>query len=239
MLYRLVVKQDSNGQIVLTPEQQHYLKKVLRMGSGDRFIALDGRGKSWIARIKGTSAEIVEPLNLSTELPITATLVIALPKGNAFDEVVRCTTELGVTTIVPVISDRTIIKPSPHKLERWRRIATEAAEQSERQIVPNITEPVKFVTALADLVNLETDCYICVARSDGRSLFDCLQNKQARNTVIATGPEGGFSPKEIETAKAAGFQAVSLGRRILRAVTAPIAALSLLAAIAQTNNQNS
>ena len=232
MVYRLVIKRDREGKIILTPQQQHYLKRVLRMGEGDRFIAMDGQGQSWLAEIRGNSAKIIEQLNLATELPVAVTLMIALPKGNAFDEVVRCCTELGVATLLPMISDRTLLKPSPRKLERWRKIATEAAEQSERQIVCKITEPKHFnaaLTAVGDL-ETETDYYICVARGDAEHLLTCLQKQLRKSIVIAVGPEGGWTSQEIEAAIAAGFQPVSLGCRILRAVTAPVVALSLVAA---------
>ena len=153
--------------------------------------------------------------------------MVALPKGNGFDEVVRCCTELGVTCIAPVLSDRTLLHPSPQKLERWRRIAAEAAEQSERSFVPTILEPVTFNTAVT--ANQTNHRYICEARGEYPHLKKVL-NTISEEIVIATGPEGGWTTQEIENALAAGFQPVSLGRRILRAVTAPVVALSLITA---------
>jgi 16S rRNA (uracil1498-N3)-methyltransferase len=234
MTYRLVIEpnQKQDDRLSLTPQQQHYLTRVLRMGEGDRFVAMDGKGKAWLAEIIGTSAKIIESIFISTELPVAITLIVALPKGNGFDEVVRSCTELGVATFMPVISDRTLLKPSPNKLDRWRKIATEAAEQSERQIVPAILEPIKFTTAIATVVDSQTDCYICVARGNRSYLWNCLSQRQSDNSkiVIAIGAEGGWTEKEIDTAIAVGFQPVSLGRRILRAVTAPIAAITLTVA---------
>ncbi|MDZ8027928.1 MAG: 16S rRNA (uracil(1498)-N(3))-methyltransferase [Nostoc sp. DedQUE01] len=221
-------------QIFLTKEQQHYLGRVLRLREGDRFIAMDGKGKSWLAQLAGEQAQVLESISVKTELPVSITLMVALPKGNRFDEIVRCCTELGVTCIAPVLSDRTLLHPSPQKLERWRRIAAEAAEQSERSFVPTILEPVTFSTGLS-FANSQK--YICVARGDFPHLKDCLHHKgQMTNDkgqetiVIATGPEGGWTTQEVENAIAFGFQPVSLGRRILRAVTAPVVALSLITA---------
>jgi 16S rRNA (uracil1498-N3)-methyltransferase len=226
--------QFQQGQILLTKEQQHYLGRVLRLREGDRFIAMDGRGKWWLAQLAGEQAQVLEALLVETELPVSITLMVALPKGNGFDEVVRCCTELGVTCIAPVLSDRTLLHPSPQKLERWRRIAAEAAEQSERSFVPTILEPVAFNKGLS-FANSQQ--YICVARGEFPHLKDCLQHKQQMTNdkgqmtiVIATGPEGGWTTEEVENAIATGFQPVSLGRRILRAVTAPIVALSLITA---------
>ena len=232
MVYRLVIapEQRQSEQINLTSAQQHYLKRVLRMQNGDRFVAMDGQGKSWLAEIKGELAQIIEVINISTELPVSITLIAALPKGNNFEQVIRSCTELGVSTFIPTISDRTLLKPSPHKLERWRKIATEAAEQSERQFVPGILNPVSFTEAISTVSNTETARYICVARGDRLSLWSCLQDRYYPEIVMAIGCEGGWTEAEIEQAIELGYQPVSLGRRILRAVTAPIVAVSLVVA---------
>lgn len=219
--------QFQQGQILLTKEQQHYLGRVLRLREGDRFIAMDGKGKWWLSQLTGEQAQVLEPLSVETELPVSITLMVALPKGNGFDEVVRCCTELGVTCIAPVLSDRTLLHPSPQKLERWRRIAAEAAEQSERSFVPTILEPVTFNTAFT--ANQTIHSYICEARGEYPHLKKVL-NSISDEILIATGPEGGWTTQEIENAIASGFQPVSLGRRILRAVTAPVVALSLITA---------
>ncbi len=246
-LQRLVIElaQQQDGQIFLTPSQQHYLNRVLRLKEGDRFIAMDGQGNWWLSELEAslTQAKIIQSLYVQTELHLAVTLIAAMPKGNGFDEVVYQATELGVACIVPLKSDRTLLDPSPRKLERWRRITQEAAEQSERQVVPTVLDPVDFTTSLQLPETVEAHRYICVARGDAPHLLNCLQDKtlqletgqsgspQLSSVVIATGPEGGWSPKEIEQATAAGFQSVSLGRRILRAVTAPIVALSLVASV--------
>jgi 16S rRNA (uracil1498-N3)-methyltransferase len=226
--------QFQQGQIVLTHEQQHYLGRVLRLGEGDRFIAMDGKGKWWLAQLEENQAQILEPIEVQTELPVAIMLIVALPKGNGFDEVVRCCTELGVAVIAPVMSDRTLLHPSFQKLERWRRIAQEAAEQSERSFVPTILEPVPFNTSLSSLSEHSSpgnnQQYICVARGNSPHLRDCLQNQEQTTITIAIGPEGGWTQTEIKCAVDSGFQPVSLGRRILRAVTAPIVALSIVSA---------
>lgn len=241
--------QFQNQQIILTAEQQHYLVRVLRLREGDRFIALDGRGHWWLVRLEADlgQGQILESLSVQTELPVTVTLIVALPKGNGFDEVVRCCTEMGVACIAPVVSDRTLLHPSPQKLERWRRIASEAAEQSERQIVPTILDPVSFAVGLS---SAHDKTYICIARGDSPHLLDCLLDTrfnvetcqpsppQPPSLAIAIGPEGGWTPAEIEQAKLAGFQPVSLGGRVLRAVTAPLVALSLVASAWESQSRN-
>lgn len=241
-LQRLVIapSQLQAQQILLTTQQQHYLSRVLRLREGDRFITMDGQGQCWLAVLAHSKAQILEIISVQTELPVSIALLVALPKGNGFDEVVRCCTELGASCIVPVISDRTLLHPSPQKLERWRRIAIEAAEQSERQIVPTILDTQTFVAALSsnfsNTLPVDNKKYICVARGDSPRLIDCLQDKgqitkDRQTIVIATGPEGGWTETEVEYAIASGYQLVSLGRRILRAVTAPVVALSQATAV--------
>ncbi|MBO1053765.1 MAG: 16S rRNA (uracil(1498)-N(3))-methyltransferase [Dolichospermum sp. DET73] len=220
-------QQVQANQLLLTPQQQHYLLRVLRLRDGDKFIVIDGMGKWWLARLQGEQGEVLEPLEVKTELPVAITLMMALPKGNGFDEIVRCCTELGVTSIAPILSDRTLLNPSPQKLERWQRIASEAAEQSERAVVPTILQPVAFNTAIKETT--ATHRYICEARGDYPHLQQVI-NKTANEIIIAIGPEGGWTNQELEIAIASGFQPISLGRRILRAVTAPIVAISLIAA---------
>ena len=233
-LQRLAIafSQLQDKQILLKREQLHYLSHVLRLKEGESFIAIDGRGNSWLAALEAQQGRIIEPLEVTSELPIAITLIAALPKGNGFDEVVRCCTELGVTTIMPVISDRTILNPSPQKLERWRRIATEAAEQSERAIIPAILEPVAFSSAIATVDGNYR--YLCVARGEHPHLLDAINSGQSGEIAIAIGCEGGWTGAEIDKAKELGFQKVSLGSRILRAVTAPIVALSMVAAAFET-----
>ena len=233
MVYRLVISstQKKADRILLNSQQQHYLKRVLRLKSSDRFIAMDGKGKSWLAQIEGETAKCLELLEVVTELPFDLSLITALPKGNGYEQVLRCCTELGVNRFLPVISDRTIIKPSQNKVARWRKIVTESAEQSERQIVPQVMAPISFSEIITSFDSSQSNLYICVARGDVPFLWDCLQNTTPQNITIATGTEGGWTPAEVQKAIAANFQPVSLGKRILRAITAPITAVSLISAI--------
>jgi len=229
-LQRLAIAptQLHNEQIMLATEQQHYLGRVLRLREGDRFIAMDGTGNSWLAVFLGNQAQVIESIVVESELKIPVTLILALPKGNGFDEVVRCCTEIGVSCIVPVLSDRTLLQPSPQKLERWRRIAKEAAEQSERSIVPTVLEPISLNQALVTAT--AKHLYFCVARRNSPHLQTVLPISTPAEIAIAIGPEGGWTTQEIDNAIAVGFQLVSLGNRVLRAVTAPIVAMSLVSA---------
>lgn len=235
-MYRLTIEptQHQDDRIVLTPQQQHYLKRVLRLKDNDRFIAMDGRGQSWMARLEGSIARFLELIEESTELPVSVSLMIALPKGNGFDDIVRGCTELGVTKLIPIITQRTLSDPSPQKLERWRKIATEAAEQSERQYIPILEKPLSLTEALTKVDDLETTCYICVTRREVNHLLQVLQTPRLKNILIAIGPEGGWTTEEIDLALSVGFVPVSLGSRILRTITAPLVALSIVAAVLES-----
>ncbi len=226
-LQRLVVSasQLQASIITFTAEQQHYLSRVLRLKSGDRFIAMDGHGNSWFAQLQGDQATLTEPVVFESELPIAVTLMLALPK-TGLDDVIRQVTELGVACVVPIISDRTLLNPSSNKLERWRRIAQEAAEQSERQFVPTILDPLPFAAAL-ETVEAEQRL-ICLARGTPPHLLQCGVSA-ARSICVAIGSEGGWTEAEEMSAIAHDYQPVSLGRRILRAVTAPVAVMSMIA----------
>ncbi len=223
----------------LTTDQQHYLQRVLRLKAGAKFLALPGDGKAWQCELEGDRARILESVVVTTELPIAVTLALALPK-TGFDEVVRQVTELGVRTIVPLLTERTLLKPSDNKRDRWQKIAAEATEQSERAIVPQVLEPIAFKNFLnAESAWMAADnCQglktklLCWGRGDSPHLmtilagFDCPES-----LTICVGPEGGWSDREVAMAIESGFQTVSLGSRILRAVTAPMVAMAIVGGV--------
>jgi 16S rRNA (uracil1498-N3)-methyltransferase len=220
------------NSIDLTREQHHYLTRVIRLQAGSRFHAIDGTGHLYLAELTGDTARIIELVtSQDLALPQPVTLICALPKGNNFDDIVRACTELGVTKILPVISDRTMLQPSPQKLQRWRKIAQEAAEQSERLSIPTIADPQTFSTIFDRLPAL-SDRYLCEARGEHPHLLTCLHNVSNNPIILAIGPEGGWTDGEIELAIDRDFQLVSLGKQILRTITAPIVALSIVSAVA-------
>ncbi len=246
-LQRLTIAtQQVQGQfIALTAEQQHYLSRVLRLRSGDRFLALLDSGIAWLAKLEEETAELLEPQEVKSELPLNVTLVLSLPKGSGFDDVVRQVTELGVSRIVPVMSDRTVLKPSANRHDRWQRIAGEATEQSERSQSPTVEEPIDFARYLNKLEPPKPNDlrYFCWGRGDSVHLLSQLQtNLLAGDQIdmnigitIAIGPEGGWTDEEVARSIKAGFITVSLGKRILRAITAPAAAMAIVGAVVEAD----
>ncbi len=239
IVQRVIVQpsQIQGSVLTLIPDQIHYLQRVLRLGTGDRFIVLNGQGQSWVAVLQaGTGqAHLIEARSDSLVLP-TLTLAAALPK-QGFDDVVRQVTELGVNRIVPILSDRTLLQPSPQKLQRWQRIATEATEQSERPVVPQIESPQSWPDWLAQCP-ISDYRWICVTRRNSPPLLSQLLATglpitPESNIILATGPEGGWTETEVESAIFQGYAPVSLGPTILRAVTAPITAIAVIQAAIQ------
>jgi 16S rRNA (uracil1498-N3)-methyltransferase len=225
-----------DNYISLTPAQHHYLTRVLRLQTGGQFQAIDGTGKLYLCEIATLNAQIVElitPPDTAPEhrkLPPPITLICALPKGNNFDDIVRACTELGVTDILPALSERTLLVPSAQKHQRWCKIAQEATEQSERLTIPIIAEPRSLQRILNELPD-RSDKYLCEARGEHPHLLTCLQASQIdRPIIVAIGPEGGWTTAEIQLALEHNFQLVSLGRQILRTITAPIVALAIVTA---------
>lgn len=228
-MQRLIIQPDQiqGDHLSLATDQQHYLYRVLRLVARDRFIVLDGQGQQWVATLEERPGLAhLEPLDVvSTGLP-KVTLAIALPKGSGFDDVVRQTTEIGVSGLQPLITQRTLTQPKDKKLERWQRIAAEATEQCERPQLPLLAQPMAWADYLRQ--GLPTQRWICLARGSSPALLSVAHSADPhQHTVIATGPEGGWTQAEIESALAADFQPVSLGPTVLRAVTAPLVALTL------------
>jgi 16S rRNA (uracil1498-N3)-methyltransferase len=218
----------------LKSEQLHYLTRVLRLTEGDRFVAIPGTGTWWLAELHANAeAKILQTLTPDTELMGKLTLLAAPAKGNGFDDVVRITTELGVSQIVPLITQRTVLQPSPHRISRWQRIAQEAAEQSHRLIVPDIVPPLTMGDALQYIQQAVTHgqpCYVGTVDPKHPHLLQYPIASKHQGAVILAGPEGGWTEAEQEDAIAAGCQPFSLGRRVLRAVTASIAVIALFSA---------
>ncbi|MEM6449276.1 MAG: 16S rRNA (uracil(1498)-N(3))-methyltransferase [Cyanobacteria bacterium P01_D01_bin.105] len=277
MVQRITINPDQldseETSILLSSEQAHYLTRVLRLKEGNRFIVQDGQGSQWLAEIAQQSnltqsleAKILETLPAVSPLSPSLRLIAAVPKGSGFDTVIRQATELGVTHIHPVTTARTLVKPGANKVARWRRIAAEASEQSERVTVPKISAPVPLQACLDALkqdraTDEDSLKFICAARMSNQAADDCRSrdntpqentsknrnnnhllarllfqkqhfssSEQLPNITIAIGPEGGWTTEEITVAISYDYEVVSLGPVILRAVTAPITALSLVTA---------
>lgn len=212
--------------------QVHYLKRVLRLSVGNPFIALDGQGGCWKAFLEDNQASLREKLGSSVEAPFSIALACGIPKGERMDWLVQKAVELGLHDLYPLVTARTVVSdPSPRKVQRWGVIAREAAEQSERILLPKV-HPVQswtdFMGSVSTAVGQDRLKVICLARGERSGLGSILKAHGPKPILLMTGPEGGFTPEESAQAQEQGFIAAHLGPRILRAETAPLVALSLL-----------
>jgi 16S rRNA (uracil1498-N3)-methyltransferase len=215
-------------EIELRGREAHHLLEVLRARPGDVVTVFDGKGLEGRAVVERVEEgflwlRLEQSWEASREVGVALELYVALLKGDALAEVVRAATELGVTRIVPVVSVHSVAKEmGAHKLERLRRIAVEAAKQSGRTVVPVVAEPIP----LKQIPQVEQG-FVAHVGAELR-VRDVLE--PGKPISLATGPEGGFSPQEVEFLTRRGFRPVTLGRRILRAETAPLALLALVTA---------
>jgi 16S rRNA (uracil1498-N3)-methyltransferase len=215
----------AGGTITASPQQAHYLGTVMRCGPGDRLLLFDGRDGEFAARIEHIRRDraelLVERLTRPQVPEPDLWLAFALLKRDATDLVVQKATELGVSELHPVITDRC----SAHRMNaaRLTAIAIEAAEQCERLSVPRLHPARPLATLLADWP-VNRRLVVAMERSDAPRI---APGQDPRGLLV--GPEGGFTPAELDAMRSRPFvTAASLGPRILRAETACIAGLALL-----------
>jgi len=218
-------------QISINGEEARHLALVLRAKPGDSITVLDGSGYKYDCKLisvhkKEVRAEITGKAPYSAESPVSTTLAQGISKGDRMDFIIQKSTELGISKIIPLITDRTQVRHT-EKVERWRKIAVSASRQSGREKVPDITEPVNF----KDFLNIYSPGtgIILSEEEKEQSLKKTLNDIRAtKGVTLLVGPEGGFSKNEVSTAVQKGFISVTLGPRILRTETAPITALSII-----------
>lgn len=214
-------------------QDAHHITRVMRLQTGDEVICCDGAGRSVQVAIKeitkdSVECEILREVDQNRELSIFVTIAQGLPKGDKLEWVIQKGTELGAHRFIPFSSSRTIVKydskKEQKKVERWKKIIKEAAEQSHRSILPRIDA----VSSWKELLMVEAD-YKLVAYEDASlevlntsSTFAqaLRQIKQGEHLLVIIGPEGGLEEVEVSQLQEKGFQSISLGKRILRTETA-------------------
>ena len=234
-MHRLFVPPEQLSQplVKLTPEQARYLGAVLRLRPGEEIEVFDGKGARFRAWLEEDAAalRLAEPLLEGPLRAVDVVLVQALAKGEKMDVVVQKATELGATRVMPLASDRAVVRldagRGAGKAERWRRIAQEAARQCGRSDVPRVDEPCGWDGVFA-LLRDEPARRGLLLDPEQRELRLGQAARGARRVLIAVGPEGGFSPEERERAVRGGMLSVGLGPLVLRTETAGLAALSVV-----------
>ena len=227
----------NKDSLTLPSDDLYHLKTVMRSKNDDKIICIDITGQVYICVIENVETgliKILEKSNENNELDIDITLIYALPKGDKFELVLQKATELGVSKIVPFMSRRCVVKSDKNKfskkLIRYKKILKEAAQQSRRNIIPEIENLIK----LDEINEYLGDCNLVAYEEKSKDnedfvLKQCLMQLQPGNKMtIIVGSEGGFDLEEIAIMEAMGIKACSLGKRILRSETAPLYLLSVI-----------
>jgi 16S rRNA (uracil1498-N3)-methyltransferase len=232
-----------SGLITITGDDANHIGFALRKRVGDE-IVFTRDGKDYFTEIREigqgfVTAAITRVEAVRSEPKLKLTLFQALPKSDKMELIIQKCTELGVSKIVPFISDRCVSRPkdAAAKLSRWRRVAESAAKQSGRGIIPEVAE-----ISLFDGIIKCIDGFLASKREESHfgdtipPVFLCNENggekltlpKRAESAAVIVGAEGGFTAREIALAESAGAVSITLGNRILRCETAPIAVSSII-----------
>lgn len=213
---------------LLSPEDHHHIAHVMRFRVGDHIQVVFER-QAYLCVLEENQIKTLQTLEQLEENTLEIILLLPLLKEQKMDFVLQKATELGVSKIIPVLTERSIVKLDPQriekKIERWTKICKEASEQSYRTTIPEITR----VCSYQELPTYDGLKLICSTKERQKSLRSSLQHlRNYDRIVIAIGPEGGLTDQEEETLVEQGYKRISLGRRILRVETVPIVLLGIL-----------
>jgi 16S rRNA (uracil1498-N3)-methyltransferase len=232
------------GTAMLSREETHHLTRVLRLKPGDEAFVFDGCGSEYrcsFLKVEDNRArlEVIAELLDAVESLLRLTLGQSLAKGEKFDFIVQKATELGVSSIVPLIADRADVKlaegRSEKRLERWRRISLEALKQCGRRTIVEIRDPMSVRELLGEEArdssenSFETGAVFVLSEQGGAPVGDALAEVPDGSAItVLIGPEGGWSDDELILFAARDVKSVTLGPRVLRTETAAIAAMTLI-----------
>ena len=227
---------ETNGDnVIISGADAHHITDVLRLKENDEIIVCSGDGFDYITRLTSLSkdevlGEITSRTVSTAEPSVKIKLFQCMPKGDKFEYIIQKTIELGVTEIVPVESSRSIVKipanKAASKTERWNKIAESAAKQSGRGLIPKVCAPIDFKKAVKVFCDCDLPVVAYELETDLSLKMLLSENSCAKTINIFIGPEGGISDDEIAALKCAGAKSVTVGPRILRTETAPLAVLS-------------
>lgn len=221
------------GEAVIEGGDARHIGGALRMTAGESLTLCDGKGTDYACTVTAVEKERVT-LSVDAAAPsysepsLAVTLYMGLPKGDKMELIIQKAVELGVTAIVPVATARCIVKldgkDAAKKQARWQKIAAEAAGQSGRGIIPVVETPISWKTALA---RFETEKTLLCYEGGGAPIGKLVSPADTAISLVV-GPEGGFDPTEVEAVLQADGKIATLGPRILRCETAPLAAIAVL-----------
>lgn len=219
--------------LLLTGENANHAK-VLRLQNGEDVLVCDGAGNECVCIVsdvsQGQISLVVKSRHTSNaEAKVRASIYMAFSKGDKLEHVIQKATELGAAEIIAFPSSRCVSRPDEKslakKLERWQKIASSAAEQSGRGVIPQVLTVGSYKAALERAAKADK-AILFYENEKATTLRMALEEGSFSSISLLTGPEGGLEEKEVEQAKVAGLQICTLGSRILRCETAPLCALS-------------
>jgi 16S rRNA (uracil1498-N3)-methyltransferase len=229
--------QITEDNIAIVGDDVKHIKNVLRMNKEDEIIICDGHGSDYYCIINtinshSINTSILSKTNSDTELKTKIYLFQGLPKQGKMELIVQKAVELGVYEIIPVITERSIVKINKQngekKLARWNKVAESAAKQSKRGIIPKVNEIMNYEDALKYASKIDSTI---IPYENARNMNETkgfINELDCKEIGVFIGPEGGFSMEEIKMANENGTKSITLGKRILRTETASLAILSLL-----------
>ena len=236
---RFFISNDNikNNIIKISGDDAKHIKNVLRLKKGENLTICDGNGKDYYCSIKSfieneILLDIISFNKSNTEPKIKVTLFQSLPKSDKMELIIQKCVELGIDEIVPIYTERSIIKVDKKekelkKINRWQKISESAAKQSNRGKIPIIKPIIKFNTAIENAKIFE-NAIIAYENEYRYSLKNFLSDFNGKNIALFIGPEGGFSKDEINLAINNNIVPITLGKRILRTETAAFSALSII-----------
>ncbi len=231
---RLLLRDAAPGERVLQGPGFHHLARVLRAREGDALEVFDGQGHTFAARLVRLEADRAQlTLEAAVASPSHRAIVIvqAFPKADRLEWVLQKGTELGATGFWPVQAERCVVKwkeDGGKKVQRWQRIVEEAARQSERADVPQVSSPLDAAAAARTLQSTHRLILLDEEERERTLSAAVAEETSAQPLALLIGPEGGWARHEVDAFKALGAVPVTLGRQVLRTETAPLAALVVI-----------
>lgn len=229
-------EQAREGRIFFNQEETIRIRNVLRLRQGDIVAVLDSGGMEWEVELAslskgGVIGSILKETRHRAPSSPRLGLALALPAPSRMDWIVQKSTELGVDEILPFTSRRSVrLSPGKNRMDRWKKVAKEASEQSGRVYIPDVKDIVPFSDFFQSQEKGSLKILLWEKEKD-RSLRSALKNtglRELHELLITIGPEGGFEDEEAESARSSGFLSVGLGHEILRVETAALAVLSVI-----------
>lgn len=225
-----------SGRLTLEGEEAHHALRVMRMRPGELCEVFDGKGNAAVAKLLSAQGSRME-LDVQRPLPplprvADITLALAIPKGSHMELIVQKAVEMGVSRLIPLVTERTIVRlkagEGSHKADKWRRTALEACKQCGVNQLPTVEDPCSYKDFLrrSDLSDLRLQCAIVPHARPLRTLLERGRDAGQQAVTLLIGPEGDFTPTEYEQAEQAGFAPASLGPIILRVETAVFMAVA-------------